>query len=41
MHRFSADPFAQRLQLAELEQLAESPAASQAMAENYVGLRFD
>ena len=28
MHRFSADPFAQRLQLAELEQLAQSPAAS-------------
>jgi p-hydroxybenzoate 3-monooxygenase len=41
MHRFSADPFAQRLQLAELEQLARSPAACQALAENYVGLKFD
>jgi p-hydroxybenzoate 3-monooxygenase len=41
MHRFSADPFAQRLQLAELEDLARSRAASQTMAENYVGLRFD
>jgi p-hydroxybenzoate 3-monooxygenase len=41
MHRFSADPFAQRLQLAELEHLARSPAAPQALAENYVGLKFD
>ena len=41
MHHFSADPFSQRLQLAELEQLAQSVAASRAMAENYVGLSFD
>jgi len=41
MHRFSADPFAQRLQLAELEYLARSTAASQTVAENYVGLRLD
>src|ERR1700704_4852548 len=41
MHRFSADPFAQRLQLAELEYLSRSTAASQTMAENYVGLRLD
>jgi len=41
MHRFSEDPFAQRLQLAELEYLARSTAASQTVAENYVGLRFD
>ncbi len=41
MHRFSADPFAQRLQLAELELLAQSTAASRALAENYVGLSFD
>jgi p-hydroxybenzoate 3-monooxygenase len=40
MHRFSADPFEQRIQLAELEHLAHSPAASQTMAESYVGLRF-
>jgi p-hydroxybenzoate 3-monooxygenase len=38
MHRFSDDPLAARLQLAELEYLSESRAASQAMAENYVGL---
>ena len=41
MHRFSADPFAQRLQLAELEYLARSTAASRTVAENYVGLRLD
>ncbi len=40
MHRFSDDPLAQRLQLAELEYLAGSRAASTAMAENYVGLPF-
>ena len=41
MHRFSADPFARRLQSAELEYLASSAAASRALAENYVGLSFD
>jgi p-hydroxybenzoate 3-monooxygenase len=41
MHRFSADPFAQRMQSAELEYLASSDAASRALAENYVGLSFD
>jgi len=41
MHRFSEDPFSQRLQSAELAYIARSAAASQAMAENYVGLRFD
>jgi p-hydroxybenzoate 3-monooxygenase len=41
LHRFSDDPFAQRLQLAELEQLAQSAAASRALAESYVGLSFD
>jgi p-hydroxybenzoate 3-monooxygenase len=40
MHRFSDDPLAQRLQLAELEYLAGSRAAATAMAENYVGLPF-
>jgi len=41
MHRFSADPFAQRLQLAELEYLSRSTAASRTVAENYVGLSLD
>ena len=36
-HRLSDDPFARRLQQAEFEQLAQSPAARTAMAENYVG----
>lgn len=40
MHRFSDDSFAQRLQVAELEYLVESPAASSSFAENYVGLPF-
>ncbi len=41
MHKFSDDTFAQRLQVAELDYLAESRAASQVVAENYVGLPFD
>ena len=41
LHRFSADPFARRLQLAELEYLASSAAAARSLAENYVGLSFD
>jgi p-hydroxybenzoate 3-monooxygenase len=41
MHRFSTDPFARRLQSAELEYLATSDAASRSLAENYVGLSFD
>jgi p-hydroxybenzoate 3-monooxygenase len=41
MHRFSADPFARRMQSAELEYLASSVAASRSLAENYVGLSFD
>ena len=40
MHKLSADPFAQRLQLAELHYLAQSSAASRSVAENYVGLSF-
>ncbi len=39
MHRFSADPFEQRIQMAELEHLARSAAATQALADNYVGQR--
>jgi p-hydroxybenzoate 3-monooxygenase len=41
LHRFSADPFAGRLQSAELEYLARSAAASRSLAENYVGLSFE
>jgi p-hydroxybenzoate 3-monooxygenase len=37
MHRFSADPFAERMQLAELEYLVRSEAAARTLAENYVG----
>ncbi len=40
MHKFSDDPLAHRLQLAELEYIAESEAASKAVAENYTGLPF-
>ena len=38
MHRLSEDAFARKLQLAELDYLAHSRAASEVMAENYVGL---
>jgi p-hydroxybenzoate 3-monooxygenase len=41
MHRFSDDPFAHRLQLAELEYLVHSKAAQTSVAENYVGLPFE
>ena len=40
MHKFSDDPFAHRLQLAELEYLAESDAAAKSLAESYTGLPF-
>jgi p-hydroxybenzoate 3-monooxygenase len=36
-HKFSEETFARKLQLAELEYLAQSPAASLSLAENYVG----
>ena len=38
MHKFSDDALARKLQLAELEYLCESDAASKAVAENYAGL---
>ena len=38
MHKFSDDALAHKLQLAELEYLCESDAASKAVAENYAGL---
>ncbi len=40
MHRLSDDPMARKLQLAELEYLEQSHAASTAVAENYAGLPF-
>lgn len=41
LHRFpDTGPFGQRLQLAELEYLVGSRAASSALAENYVGLPY-
>jgi p-hydroxybenzoate 3-monooxygenase len=40
MHKLAEKPLARKLQLAELEYLAESAAASTAMAENYAGLPF-
>lgn len=40
MHKFSDDPLAHKLQLAELEYLSESEAARKAVAENYTGLPF-
>ncbi|KPJ75291.1 MAG: 4-hydroxybenzoate 3-monooxygenase, partial [Deltaproteobacteria bacterium SG8_13] len=41
MHKFGDDPIGQRLQLAELDYLTGSVAASSMMAENYVGLPFE
>jgi p-hydroxybenzoate 3-monooxygenase len=41
MHKFSDEAFAHKLQLAELDYLAGSEAASRSVAENYVGLPFD
>jgi p-hydroxybenzoate 3-monooxygenase len=40
-HKFSDDPFAHRLQLAELDYLSGSSAALTSLAENYVGLPFE
>jgi len=42
LHRFPDDnPFDQRRQVAELDYVTSSRAASQTLAENYVGLPFD
>ncbi|MGO9930850.1 MAG: 4-hydroxybenzoate 3-monooxygenase [Steroidobacteraceae bacterium] len=41
MHKFTEDPFAHRLQLAELDYLSGSTAALTSLAENYVGLPFE
>jgi p-hydroxybenzoate 3-monooxygenase len=41
LHRFDThSPFERRVQLAELDYVASSVAASTALAENYVGLPF-
>jgi p-hydroxybenzoate 3-monooxygenase len=40
MHRFSEETFAYKMQLAELEYIAESQAAASVFAENYVGLKY-
>jgi p-hydroxybenzoate 3-monooxygenase len=40
-HKFSDDPFANQLQLAELDYLSGSRAALTSLAENYVGLHFE
>ena len=42
LHRFgNADPFHEKLQLAQLEYVTTSKAAATSLAENYVGLPFD
>jgi p-hydroxybenzoate 3-monooxygenase len=41
LHRFPGDEFRHRLQLAELDYVTSSRAASASFAENYVGLPFD
>ncbi len=41
LHKFSGDPFANRLQLAELDYLSGSTAALTSLAENYAGLPFE
>jgi p-hydroxybenzoate 3-monooxygenase len=41
MHKFSDDPFNQRIQLAELEYYTSSKAGRTTIAENYVGLPYE
>jgi p-hydroxybenzoate 3-monooxygenase len=41
LHKFSDDPFNQRMQLAELEYYTQSIAGRTTIAENYVGLPFE
>jgi p-hydroxybenzoate 3-monooxygenase len=40
MHRFGDDPIGRKFQIAELDYLSQSRAASQTVAENYAGLDF-
>jgi p-hydroxybenzoate 3-monooxygenase len=41
LHRHEANPFDRRRQLAELDYVTSSRAASQSLAENYVGLPME
>lgn len=41
MHKFGDDPFAQRIQLAELDYYTRSDAGLATIAENYVGLPYE
>jgi p-hydroxybenzoate 3-monooxygenase len=41
LHKFSDDPFSQRMQLAELEYYTQSSAGRTTIAENYVGLPYE
>ena len=41
LHKFSDDPFSQRMQLAELEYYTGSTAGRTTIAENYVGLPYE
>ena len=41
LHKFSDDPFAQRMQLAELDYYTSSAAGRMTIAENYVGLPYE
>lgn len=41
LHKFSDDPFAQRMQLAELDYYTQSVAGRTTIAENYVGLPYE
>jgi p-hydroxybenzoate 3-monooxygenase len=41
LHKFGDDPFAQRIQLAELDYYTGSQAGLTNIAENYVGLPYE
>jgi p-hydroxybenzoate 3-monooxygenase len=41
LHKFSDDPFAHRIQLAELDYYTASEAGLTTIAENYVGLPYE
>jgi p-hydroxybenzoate 3-monooxygenase len=41
LHKFSDDPFAHRIQLAELDYYTTSEAGLTNIAENYVGLPYE
>jgi p-hydroxybenzoate 3-monooxygenase len=41
LHKLSDDPFAQRIQLADLDYYTGSLAARTTIAENYVGLPYE